>query len=220
VKCVVESLAPDFVGVNVGRHLISRKNLEIGEILGAGAFGIVRRANLVEEERVVAVKEMKMKEITSKDLEDWVYEMGFMIRLDHSNVLQLVGICAEERPPWLVLDFMSGGSLSSQLFDSLGLVSLVEELWKKVNGLALEHHPSKKPRPDLGSDSFCGKEISKLKRVPFFLFFFIFRPCSLSLSLSLSLFVFPHQPSSTLINQPSSLGHFSFSCVVGWCVSY
>jgi tRNA A-37 threonylcarbamoyl transferase component Bud32 len=108
-----------------GPLLLERSRLVMGEKLGQGNFGTVYRAVLqrssggdVEEssgmDEVVAVKELH----SGAGLEEearFLIECRLMAKLQHPNLVRLVGMCIDTTPFMLVLEHMAGGDLHSQL---------------------------------------------------------------------------------------------------------
>ncbi|CAH1272718.1 FGFR2 [Branchiostoma lanceolatum] len=98
---------------------IHRSRLQLGQLLGEGAFGCVVKATLTEPDRddvVVAVK--KLKDIDPSDDEDpqarqaLLRETCIMLLCgNHDNVIGLKGICFRDGPLQLVLEYAEHGSL-------------------------------------------------------------------------------------------------------------
>ena len=49
-----------------------------------------------------------------------------MLQLIHPNLMNLLGLCKEEQPSWLVMEVMRGGSMNEQLTDPIGLIAKLE----------------------------------------------------------------------------------------------
>ncbi|XP_078695805.1 uncharacterized protein LOC144924497 isoform X1 [Branchiostoma floridae x Branchiostoma belcheri] len=93
---------------------IDRARLQIGQLLGEGAFGHVVKATLEQPEdgnAVVAVKKLKDdSESTSRT--DLLRETCIMLLCgDHDNIIGLKGICFRDGPLQLVLEYAEHGSL-------------------------------------------------------------------------------------------------------------
>lgn len=88
---------------------IPYSDLELGKELGRGGFGVVYKARYQFED--VAVKQLHTKEFTPKTLKEFQNEMQIMANLRCSNVVQLYGVCTQQAPYCMVMQFMAGGSL-------------------------------------------------------------------------------------------------------------
>ena len=92
-----------------------RAQLVRGEKLGEGAFGVVVKATAsgirgTVGPTLVAVKECQ-GQASIEDKINFVGESQLMKRLDHPNVLRLLGICMQEEPLLLIAEFMEFGDL-------------------------------------------------------------------------------------------------------------
>nr|XP_046160212.1 fibroblast growth factor receptor 4-like [Oncorhynchus gorbuscha] len=99
-----------------------RENLTLGKPLGEGCFGQVVRAeayglNKDHQENIstVAVKMLK-DDATDKDLSDLISEMELMKVMDkHKNIINLLGVCTEDGPLYVLVEYASKGSLREYL---------------------------------------------------------------------------------------------------------
>ena len=71
------------------RARIDPSELQLGELLGSGSFGEVRRA--VWHGTPVAVKRLHRSKINAKDLHRFRRECQLQLGLRHPNIVQLVG---------------------------------------------------------------------------------------------------------------------------------
>ncbi|KAI1898242.1 hypothetical protein AGOR_G00070320 [Albula goreensis] len=100
----------------------NRQCLILGKPLGEGCFGQVVRAeayglNRAHPDQVttVAVKMLK-DDATDKDLADLVSEMELMKVMDkHKNIINLLGVCTQNGPLYVLVEFASKGSLREYL---------------------------------------------------------------------------------------------------------
>lgn len=101
--------------------------------LGQGGFGSVFKGQLVSGS-LVAVK-MLDKDKAEGDGEEFMNEMRTIGRINHVNVVQLVGFCSSKSGSALVYEYMPNGSLDKYLFqdDGQGQHSLS---WDKMLGIA------------------------------------------------------------------------------------
>lgn len=99
-----------------------RENLTLGKPLGEGCFGQVVRAdaygiNKENQEQVstVAVKMLK-DDATDKDLADLISEMELMKGMGkHKNIINLLGVCTQDGPLYVLVEYASKGSLREYL---------------------------------------------------------------------------------------------------------
>ncbi|TRY57851.1 hypothetical protein DNTS_017650 [Danionella cerebrum] len=99
-----------------------RENLTLGKPLGEGCFGQVVRAEAYgiskenkEQTATVAVKMLK-DDATDKDLADLISEMELMKVMDkHKNIINLLGVCTQDGPLYVLVEFASKGSLREYL---------------------------------------------------------------------------------------------------------
>uniref|UniRef100_A0A673XAQ2 Fibroblast growth factor receptor n=1 Tax=Salmo trutta TaxID=8032 RepID=A0A673XAQ2_SALTR len=97
-------------------------DLTLGKPLGEGCFGQVVRAeayglNKDHQENIstVAVKMLK-DDATDKDLSDLISEMELMKVMDkHKNIINLLGVCTEDGPLYVLVEYASKGSLREYL---------------------------------------------------------------------------------------------------------
>ncbi|KAK1883215.1 Fibroblast growth factor receptor 4, partial [Dissostichus eleginoides] len=99
-----------------------RENLTLGKPLGEGCFGQVVRADAYginkdspDPASTVAVKMLK-DDATDKDLADLISEMELMKVMDkHKNIINLLGVCTQDGPLYVLVEYASKGSLREYL---------------------------------------------------------------------------------------------------------
>ncbi|KAJ0061745.1 hypothetical protein NL108_008296, partial [Boleophthalmus pectinirostris] len=99
-----------------------RENLTLGKPLGEGCFGQVVRAEAyglnkdqMDKPTTVAVKMLK-DDATDKDLADLISEMELMKVMDkHKNIINLLGVCTQDGPLYVLVEYASKGSLREYL---------------------------------------------------------------------------------------------------------
>lgn len=99
-----------------------RENLTLGKPLGEGCFGQVVRAEAYglnkeqpDKPTTVAVKMLK-DDATDKDLADLISEMELMKVMDkHKNIINLLGVCTQDGPLYVLVEYASKGSLREYL---------------------------------------------------------------------------------------------------------
>ncbi|KAJ6959271.1 rust resistance kinase Lr10-like [Populus alba x Populus x berolinensis] len=100
------------------------------EKLGEGGFGTVYKGKL-RSGRFAAVKLLGKSKANGQD---FINEVATIGRIHHTNVVQLIGFCAEGSKRALVYDFMPNGSLDRHLFSREGSISLS---WQKLHQISL-----------------------------------------------------------------------------------
>ncbi|KFK37693.1 hypothetical protein AALP_AA3G016400 [Arabis alpina] len=91
------------------------KNFRQECLLGEGGFGRVYKGTLQNTGEVVAVKQLDKHGLHgNKEFQAEVLSLG---QLDHTNLVKLVGYCADGDQRLLVYDYISGGSLQDHLHE-------------------------------------------------------------------------------------------------------
>eukprot|EP00960_Hanusia_phi_P036939 752605-Hanusia_phi.AAC.2 len=92
-------------------YAIRRASLTVGDLLGQGSSGEVRRGE--HEGKYVAVKTLCSKlDLRSQEGKALVQEIGMMSHaFRHPNVVEFFGIYEHDGLPWLVMELMPGGCL-------------------------------------------------------------------------------------------------------------
>ncbi|KAL6865246.1 hypothetical protein ACP4OV_016397 [Aristida adscensionis] len=102
--------------------------------LGEGGFGAVYKGVLSEGQEI-AVKRLSL--CSTQGLEELKTELVLVAKLQHKNLVRLIGVCLEEDEKLLVYEYMPNKSLDTILFDSHKSKELD---WRKrlniVNGVA------------------------------------------------------------------------------------
>ncbi|KAL9380465.1 hypothetical protein Peur_026122 [Populus x canadensis] len=98
--------------------------------LGEGGFGTVYKGKL----RSGCFAAVKLLGKSKANGQDFINEVATIGRIHHTNVVQLIGFCAEGSKRALVYDFMPNGSLDRHLFSREGSISLS---WQKLYQISL-----------------------------------------------------------------------------------
>ncbi|KAL2319256.1 hypothetical protein Fmac_028225 [Flemingia macrophylla] len=109
-------------------------NFHLANMLGKGGFGPVYKGQL-ENGQEIAVK--RLSKASGQGLEEFMNEVVVISKLQHRNLVRLLGCCIERDEQILVYEFMPNTSLDSFLFDPLQRKVLD---WKKrfniIEGIA------------------------------------------------------------------------------------
>jgi serine/threonine protein kinase len=76
-----------------------RKNTKIN----SGGFGVVYRAVRVEDGEIVAFKELTATGVSGDDRQRFIREVKIQAKLQHVNVVSILGYNLETDPPWFVM---------------------------------------------------------------------------------------------------------------------
>ncbi|XP_054647491.1 tyrosine-protein kinase ITK/TSK isoform X2 [Dunckerocampus dactyliophorus] len=97
---------------------VDPEDLDFGLQLGSGQFGLVLQGRW--REKKVALKMIKEECMSNEEFKE---EARIMMRLYHSKLVQLYGVCTQRSPMCLVLEFMENGCLSDYLRTKKGTLS-------------------------------------------------------------------------------------------------
>ncbi|CAJ1958721.1 unnamed protein product [Sphenostylis stenocarpa] len=92
----------------------STNNFSAISKLGEGGFGPVYKGNL-EDGTEIAVK--RLSKTSGQGLEEFKNEVIFIAKLQHRNLVRLLGCCIEENEKLLVYEYMPNSGLDSHLFN-------------------------------------------------------------------------------------------------------
>ncbi|MEQ2309693.1 hypothetical protein AMECASPLE_001250 [Ameca splendens] len=98
---------------------IDPEELILGQEIGSGQFGLVLEGKW--KDRKVAVKMVREECMSDEDFKE---EAKVMMRLSHSKLVQLYGVCTQRSPTCLVFEYMESGCLSEYLREKKGNLSL------------------------------------------------------------------------------------------------
>ncbi|XP_025934427.1 tyrosine-protein kinase Tec isoform X1 [Apteryx rowi] len=111
--------APTTAGFSYEKWEINPSELTFMRELGSGLFGVVRLGKWRAQYKVAikAIREGAMYE------EDFIEEAKVMMKLTHPKLVQLYGVCTQQRPIYIVTEFMEHGCLLNYLRQKRGLLS-------------------------------------------------------------------------------------------------
>ncbi|CAD5230051.1 unnamed protein product [Bursaphelenchus okinawaensis] len=96
---------------------LKHDQIELGKMLGEGAFGGVYMGNFTTGGKVikVAVKVHKGKELSKEMIKEMCKEARIMRRYDHPNIVKFYGVAMHNEPLMLVMELVDSGSLDKYL---------------------------------------------------------------------------------------------------------
>ncbi|XP_059503656.1 tyrosine-protein kinase Tec isoform X2 [Stegostoma tigrinum] len=103
--------APTTAGFSYDKWEINPSELTFMKELGSGQFGVVRLGKWRAQHKVAikAIREGAMYE------EDFIEEAKIMMKLSHPKLVQLYGVCTQQKPIYIVTEFMELGCLLNYL---------------------------------------------------------------------------------------------------------
>ncbi|CAL8139749.1 unnamed protein product [Prunus armeniaca] len=102
--------------------LNATNNFSEANKLGEGGFGPVYKGILLENQEV-AIKRLSKK--SGQGHEEFINELNLIAKLQHTNLVRLLGCCIEEEELILIYEFMPNGSLDQLLYD-FGMAKIFE----------------------------------------------------------------------------------------------
>ncbi|XP_021719615.1 cysteine-rich receptor-like protein kinase 5 [Chenopodium quinoa] len=125
----VESLQYDFKTIRVATNNFSTENK-----LGQGGFGVVYRGTL-QNGQEIAVK--RLSSTSGQGIAEFKTEVLLVAKLQHKNLVRLLGFCLQAQEKLLVYEFLPNSSLDKVLLDPNKHVSLDwETRYKIIAGIA------------------------------------------------------------------------------------
>ncbi|XP_021719463.1 cysteine-rich receptor-like protein kinase 10 [Chenopodium quinoa] len=127
----LESLQFDLESIKVATNNFSEDNW-----LGRGGFGIVYKGKLPDGKEV-AVKRLVTKDLGRGGDEQFKNEILILAKLQHRNLVTLLGFCLEEDEMLLIYEFLPNNSLDKFIFDSSKRHTFIrwETRFKIINGI-------------------------------------------------------------------------------------
>ncbi|XP_061664243.1 tyrosine-protein kinase Tec isoform X3 [Syngnathoides biaculeatus] len=108
--------APSTAGFSYKKWEINLGDLTFMKELGSGQVGVVR-LGMWRAQHKVAIKAIKQGAMYE---EDFIEEAKVMMKLSHPKLVQLYGVCSQQRPIYIVTEFMEHGCLVDFLRNQRG----------------------------------------------------------------------------------------------------
>ncbi|XP_051919744.1 tyrosine-protein kinase Tec [Hippocampus zosterae] len=99
--------APSTAGFSYEKWEINPSDLTFMKEVGSGQAGVVR-LGMWRAQHKVAIKAIKQGAMYE---EDFIEEAKVMMKLSHPKLVQLYGVCSQQRPIYIVTEFMEHGCL-------------------------------------------------------------------------------------------------------------
>ncbi|KAI7745042.1 hypothetical protein M8C21_000021 [Ambrosia artemisiifolia] len=100
---------------NLSTIQVATNNFSEGNKLGEGGFGPVYKGTL-QDGKEIAVK--RLSNNSGQGLVEFKTEVKLIIKLQHKNLVRLLGFCVKSSERLLVYEFMANNSLDTFLFDA------------------------------------------------------------------------------------------------------
>ncbi|CAN4080691.1 unnamed protein product [Withania somnifera] len=104
------------------------------ELLGAGGFGKVYRGVMPITKLEIAVK--KISHESRQGMKEFVSEIVSIGRIQHRNIVTLLGYCRRKGELLLIYEYMSNGSLEKYLFDEPRFTLNWSQRFRVIRGVA------------------------------------------------------------------------------------
>ncbi|KAF2309175.1 hypothetical protein GH714_001047 [Hevea brasiliensis] len=105
---------PEIAFFDLRTILTATNNFSLANKLGQGGFGFVYKGQLSNGQEV-AVK--RLSKNSRQGLEEFKNEVMLIAKLQHKNLVELVGCCIQAEEPMLIYEYLPNKSLDSFLFD-------------------------------------------------------------------------------------------------------
>ncbi|KAF3455469.1 hypothetical protein FNV43_RR00098 [Rhamnella rubrinervis] len=125
---------PDLTFFDIRTLVTATDNFSATNMLGQGGFGSVYKGKLANEQEI-AVKRLSKR--SAQGMHEFKSEVTVIVKLQHRNLVRLLGCCIHEEEKMLIYEYLPNKSLDDFIFDSTRRAHLD---WSKrfeiVNGIA------------------------------------------------------------------------------------
>ncbi|KAK9089543.1 hypothetical protein Scep_028625 [Stephania cephalantha] len=109
--------------------MVATENFSLQNELGSGGFGCVYKGKLPDG-REIAVK--RLSKNSGQGVKEFKNEVVLIAKLQHRNLVQILGFCVEEEEKMLIYEYMPNKSLNFLLFDQTRSRSLDWRMRKDI----------------------------------------------------------------------------------------
>mmetsp|Transcript_1056 Transcript_1056/g.1953 ORF Transcript_1056/g.1953 Transcript_1056/m.1953 type:complete len:494 (-) Transcript_1056:28-1509(-) len=125
----------DFIQSNNGKF---RDNYQIGQLLGQGAFGEVRKCINRKTRVIRAVKLIRKESMSKEEEQSFKYEINILKKLDHPNILKLYEVFEDDKRYYLVTELCKGGELFDEIvtkvqFSEREAATIIQQILQAVS---------------------------------------------------------------------------------------
>uniref|UniRef100_A0A8R7PE17 Cysteine-rich receptor-like protein kinase 10 n=1 Tax=Triticum urartu TaxID=4572 RepID=A0A8R7PE17_TRIUA len=100
--------------LNLSTLEVATENFSEGNKLGEGGFGAVYKGSLADGQEI-AVK--RLSQGSAQGIAELKTELVLVAKLQHKNLVRLIGVCLEEHEKLVIYEYMPNRSLDTILFD-------------------------------------------------------------------------------------------------------
>ena len=93
----------------IDKWTIRRSDIKLGRKSGRGAFGEVFEAMIISSNKRVAIKTCRSS-IPEAEKHKFLQEADILKQYEHPNIVQLIGVVAENEEVYIIMEIMPGGS--------------------------------------------------------------------------------------------------------------
>ncbi|KAM3287024.1 hypothetical protein P3S67_020454 [Capsicum chacoense] len=112
-------------------------NFSVNNKLGEGGFGPVYKGTL-EDGQQITVK--RLSKSSGQGLNELKNEVKLIAKLQHRNLVKLIGSCIDDEEKMLIYEYMANGSLDSFVFDQTRWKQLGwSKFFQIIGGIARDH---------------------------------------------------------------------------------
>ncbi|KAK6022568.1 protein tyrosine kinase [Ostertagia ostertagi] len=106
-------------------------DVQLGKLIGEGAYGEVREGTIKKREQTLAVAVKLAKgtgEMSKAKIKEMMREARLIRNFKHRNIVRLYGVAVDEQPLYILLELVKGGALNVYLRGNGDKVSLLEKI--------------------------------------------------------------------------------------------
>jgi len=129
-----------------------KKYYKFEQVLGHGAFGEVRKCSDKKTNTIYAVKILRKKALDTKGKQLLEREIAVMSKLQHPNIVSMIGAYDTPRKTYLILELIPGGELFDEIIsrdkpyfesDASGMVKQILRAISYMNSMGIAHRDLK-----------------------------------------------------------------------------